>query len=441
MNEHSESYVPYDSDKVFREINCSLRSSRNWALSREDWPEKNLDVAHSKKRDNKASLSIRTEDISEYQVLPESIISKCNKLVGKLGDEATDLFIIVKYLWALKSKKNTDFVQLSLDEIAPLLGYSKTKRGGYASYVKRKILELMELLSFLYLDTELEIWGFNETGKKIKVTHCKKGKILVFDSFEKTTYEVLGEKKKTSYSWLVKPGSVISPLLQDPNKMFAHIDRKVLAYRSTGQIFTKRIGDACSWYFRVNFRKELGAFRITIRSLLESCFLLTDGKNPGRTVEKFSEAIEVLRKDNIVKSIVYEDSSILDLIAKKPKGYYEQWLDSMLKITPPDKLSLCYTPMIKSRKESKKVESKKVESKKVESKKVESNEVKIAEPSFDDMDDSLKQLINIIHYDAKFTVTHFAQILGVSRPYLSMVIRGKKPASKGLLEKIRLIME
>ena len=406
MLEDQCKHIEVDNTKLIHEFKRGLHGPHYWKKSSDKFPFKELDVKHRKAPKDKATMILEYDrtslDISKKDI--GDCIRECNEQLDRLGDRAADLFDVVKYIWTIKANRNEDYVIVHVDEIADILGYKKRKIGGYPHSVKVTISQLMELLRLVQLEISVGIIDYSPQGKRVKKTwKMKSPAVSVAASIQKIEEEEGRTTVKSEYSWKLRPGDVLSPFLDAPNKRWAFLDRKVLELCPQKEKFAKRLGKSGTWFFKVNFQSRAGRTRIKVKTLLYDAIINVNERSPGKTVESFDRARELLVKQGIFKSFEYENPTLVeDCLCQRKKGWVETWLNFCVVLEPPDELIGIYT----------------------------SKPPRI-EQKFDAVG-ALKELT-----EKGFTLVTLASKVGCSQPYLSMLITGKKKVSKKMEGKIK----
>mgnify|MGYP003335247839 CR=1 FL=1 len=327
-------------------------------------------------------------------------------------------------------------------EIAELLGYKKHLNGGYQYQHKKNIADIMNLIQFIQLDAFLMI-GFHNENKKMKLEtkrlDLKSPALLISATAKITDVDERGKsiEATTEYRWELKPGKVITPFLDAPNKRFGYIDRKIIEMCPQREKYEKRLGKAGSWFFKVNFRNRGGKARLLVATLLSDALIDVNKNCPGKTVETFEKARFSLLKKGIFKVFEYEKTEdINNLISNRDRGWLKKWLNAIVVIEPPTDIVDLYAPkkmdfFPQGAKEKILAMDKSGEKDVLKaSLQTEDSDSKIPFPS---------QLENLQKLRRLHTLAEISEMLKVSKSSISMVLNGKRKISRKLSSKIDLL--
>ena len=414
MKENSPNLIEVGNTKLEHELKRGLLSSKDWSVGEDSFPLRKLDVkmkkAHSK---DIASMSIEydSKTLSSQEHDIERYIKDCVKKMGDLGDRASDLFDVLKYLWTIKAACNDEFAVIHANEVAELLGFKRLKNGTYKVRDKKMIANLIDLLKFIQIEVSIIIYEYDDSSKKRSRRFNVKSPALVVNWCIEESEEEDEKTKSIDYKWEIKPGKVLAPFLDAPNKRWAYLDLKLLQLNPVKDKFTKRIGKSATWFFKVNFKNYHGRARLKVKTLLADALIDLNRRNPGKTAESFEVARLKLVKEGIFKTFCYEDEAVIEILADRPKGWAESWAESFLIMEPPKEIVALYEKPNKQL-----------------GHKTNSN-------ALGKSDDVIELIENFMSRNS-LTQPEVASLLGCSQSYISMILKGQRNISKKLRKDI-----
>lgn len=397
--------------KIEHELRRGLLSSLNWSTGTDVFPSKELNVRmHKAHQNDKATMFIEYDaealSIQEHDI--DKLVADCVAKMRLLGDRASDLYDVIKYLWMVGANSPNESKIIKVDEILTILGFNKQKAGGHKIRHKQAIARLMDLLRLIHLKVSVVIYEYDENNRKKSRRRTIKSPAIIVDSCVEDVEEEDGKTSEVDYQWEVRPGKVLSPFLDAPNKRWAFMDRKILELSPSADKYAKRIGKSGTWYFKLNFKSRCGKTILKVSSLLRDSMIEVNARSPGKTAEAFEAAREKLVKEGIFKTFEYEDLSILETLATRAKGWKQAWLDSLVVLEPPGEIVDIYeTPTTK----------------------------KTEKTGADSPQDAVSMLNEFIQSNG-MTQPEAAALIGCSQPHLSMILKRRRKMSKRLEQKV-----
>ena len=342
MNPDDQNYLPIGGTTLINEVKKGLISNQNWNESGNKFPNKKLNISSSSAPNDTAIMSIEND---ENRKSIKECIRDCNKALANLGDRASEIFDISQYLWSIKAESNDEFVVISASEIAQFLGLSKKSGGGIRLRDKKNIAELMNLLQLIKLEADMTIYWYNK-NKNNQIEKKRwdiKSPALLISALVKETNTMGKTVTSLEYKWKYRPGDVLIPLLDAPNKSFAYLDRKLIEMCPNNEKFEKRIGKAAVWSIKLNGPDQ--TLKIQVKTLLKDALVELNKNCPGKTAESFERARRTLLNKGILACFQYSEAGqINSLLTQRQKGWVDNWLKAWLLIESPKGLKDMYIP-------------------------------------------------------------------------------------------------
>lgn len=415
MSINEDNYMPIDGTVLINEVKKGLICKKEWELSKEKFPNRMLNISESPQDTAVLYLEHDEQSLALKKSLNQCI-RDCNKAIERLGDRASDIFDVAHYLWSLKAKDNDEFVVINASEIAELLGYTKKKGGGFRIRDKKNIAGFMELLKLVQLKVDISI-DFLGVGNSVEKKRLNiKSPALIISALVEETKTSNEKVTCMEYTWEYKPGKVISPLLDAPNKSFAYLDRKLIEMCPHKEKIEKRIGKAISWAFKMN--SETKSLKFKVITLLNDALIEFNKTCPGKTFDVFEKSRVKLVEKGVLITFKYLEQSIKEMAESRDSGWVRKWLNSYVIITPPIGLKDMYRPM-----QTELIPSFHPESKR-----------KNITPSFPSSESisfspesALSQLTKLRD---RYPLKELSLMLNTSASNLSMIVNGKRKISK-----------
>lgn len=302
----------------------------------EGWPE--TDISGSKVKGRALLKPENISPVAKEETLLELQKTMRDKVMdlAKNGDLAVDILDIV----IAKQLKTTDNpyqpVKITADDFLQARGIKKVlggtgRRGGYREAWRQEIAKYMYILSDAFLEVaEMEVYEYDKKGNRQKVKKKNlHSRAVVLSSLE--TQGTINEGPEV-LAWYVRPGDCFIPTLQDPNYQTALLSQRALQYDYNKYKYEKRLTRYLHYIARMKSPKE----RLRVKTLLNEIRLEINEKRPGRTKDRLESALNRLKENGDIASWKYESKITAH------KGWLQKWLDSIIIIEMPEKLTEYY---------------------------------------------------------------------------------------------------
>ena len=266
------------------------------------------------------------------QELQETMREKVTDL-AKQGDIAADVFDIVTAKWLKEAKHFEAMVNITADDFLKARGLlpkpgGSGRRGGFREYQRKEIQQQIDLLSYTWVTVE-EMEIIEEVKGKRKVTKWRgESKAIALTS---RFGQIRVDGSTDAFAWRIRPGDVFAKFLFGPGRQTALLSQKALNYDPYRQKWEKRLSRYLAWIWRINSgRTQEG---LLVKTLFEAAGMEIDKSRPGRTRERFEEALDRLQADDVITAWQYE---YLDEKMTSKRGWWKTWLETKVLITAPE---------------------------------------------------------------------------------------------------------
>ena len=268
----------------------------------------------------------------------EKILGKMEAFRDRLGHRHGDILTYLENEWA-EGPSNSPLVQVTLDSILDVLGYTKSSNAaGGSGYRKRdrdEVRRQVEDLENQHLTVHQVVKNANQ---KLGVYSSR---VLVIMERDGGQIDLDGQQEWSRIS--ITFGPAWAYRLRGPGiKQVMHLQRKALAYDYKTEVYEKAIAIALAFFWRVNITK-----RTTARYRMLDIFVTYIQENPEnltrRRAERVEEALDRLEKDGLIAAWRYEDGIQLRATeGHMPHRWAESWLERFVEIEAPRDLITLY---------------------------------------------------------------------------------------------------
>ncbi|MFB3925121.1 MAG: helix-turn-helix transcriptional regulator [Syntrophales bacterium] len=321
--------------------------------------------------------------------------------VHRLSVETADIFLILMSRIACLQDPRTGIARISLDEMARFRGVNirhGSARGLHEDF-KREVLRLADLRLSM-------TWRDYSTGGTITFGKERPDRLL----------DILDiEYRRGGDAWTAfrfRCGQALSHFL-DPEglRWIGYYSRSLLHLNPYHDAFVKKLGTYWTMIGIVSGKK--GSLpRATPKTILDFCGEEINWRRPGQTVDAFIEAHQKLMEIGVLDEIPVLEPS------KRSKGYFKDWLDTVLTVKLSEHL---WTISGRGRKARPRLKSR-VRKKKSGQMKL-PLDIPVTAQGFQDNPKLIRQL----RADYMICQKELARALGVTRQTLSWYERGLRP--------------
>lgn len=254
--------------------------------------------------------------------------------VQKMNDLTADVFDILTIHWLKHAKHNDDFVTINVDDILKYRDIRSNLNGnkyrsGYKNKQREQIVTHLQILSHLYIEASMEIYG--ENGNPIK--KILKSPAITIDYL----YKEHDETEKTFLLLMgIRPGRIFRETLTH-NRQAALLPQKVLNYDYIKYSYEKRLGRYLSYMWRIRYKNGSYCDPFFIQTLLD--VMKITSKRPHVIKDRLERTLDRLVQDQIIRSWQYESCPESTV---GTHGWFKTYVKHKVIIEPPEEVTQYY---------------------------------------------------------------------------------------------------
>jgi len=409
MPVQSNGHLHVGSDAMMQALREALALNTFREVADSPWP-----TAPLNRGDSKGHVQLRPLALDQQPIMPPAEIEAWKESMWKQREELTDLDVdtldAMNAIWLCQAQSERHGAIADVDSILSLRGVKQKKcgrgaRGGYEAEQRLETLKTISHLQNVWV-TMAMLPGYGKKGRGRNANRVLQSRAFVIT-------DRAGQLRLDGFmdvdSFMFRPGDVLARVLFGPGRQTALMSAMALRYNPYKQTWEKRLTRYLSWQWRCRAKNDNYTQPFKVSTLLEAAGQLIDARRPIRSRERLEKALDTLHQDQVISGWQYDRWDESDGALK---GWATTWQQATILIEPPDvirdqyrKLEYMGHPALKR--------------------------MVGQEPMGDQLERKRK--------DLGLSQAQAAEQLGISQPYWSLLVKGKKKLEAlrpGLLKKL-----